>query len=721
MNRSRNSRWGGGLLLALVMGGALTTLSALPENNDQAEVLLQSAIHKEMVDGELEHAIDLYEKIVASYGNNRPVAAQALLHMGECYEKLGNDEARKAYERLLRDYADQNDAVERARTRLALLRRPAGRESGMATRRVWAGPKTDLYGQVSPDGKYLSFVDWETGDLAIRDLEKGTNRRLTDKGPWEESSEQANHSIWSPDGKQVAYQWYGDHVELRVIGLDEPTPRAVYAGKDKRDWIQLCDWSSDGKHILAILSVYRQLTPQKIVLLSVADGTFRVLKVLPQDVGVGRARLSPDGRYVVYDSPQGNDSLGHDIFILPVEGGPESPLIEHPADDLLLGCDPKGEWVLFASDRSGALDVWAVRLQEGRLQGPPAIVKAAVGRIQPMGFTRNGSFYYGVPGAQTDIFVVKVDPDTGNILAPPTKMVKHFEGSNHAPRYSPDGRQLAYISTRANPVFPLGVGWGDTLCIRSLDTGENREFHRELVRLGVKTFAFPRWSPDGKSMLLYGQDWEGLQGIYHIDLESGLARSVVREGEDVQVGSASGWRDGRTFLYRRTDRQSDRSEICVRDLETGEETIIHSVSSSLGDELAVSPDGRLLLLSTTLEEESGEVVLIVMSTDGGSVRELGRFDRKNRPGFLAWSGDGKYVLYIRRIAVATGYKFKFEVWRMPLEGGPPQRTGLEMPGVIAHMNAHPDGQHLAFEFWAPNAQAEVWAMDSFLPPRGASK
>jgi Tol biopolymer transport system component len=720
MDRSIKSHRSGGLLLALVLGGALTAVSARPENNDQAEVLLQSAIHKETVDGELEDAIDLYEKIVASHRDDRAVAARALLRMGGCYEKLGKVEARKAYERLLRDYADQSEAAERARTRLAVLLEPGAGESGMGmmTRRVWAEPKTDFFGRVSPDGRYLSFVDWETGDLAVRDLEKGTNRRLTAKGSWEESSEEAELSIWSPDSRQIAYEWWGEHGDLRVIGLGEPEPRVLHIGKERGEEIQPCDWSPDGRHILALAGVYRGLTPQKIVLVSVVDGTLRNLKALPRRVGVGRARFTADGRHIVYDSPQADDSSAHDIFLLPVDGGPESTLVEHPADDLLLGCGPEGEWVLFASDRSGTLDVWAIRLGDGAPQGSPVLVKAAVGRVQPMGFTRDGSFFYGVPGALNDVLVGKLDPAPGVPAISPTKVVKHYEGYNHEPRYSPDGRHLAYLSTRGNQVFPLGAGGGDTLCIRSLHSGETREFQRELVRLGVRGIARPRWSPDGTSMLFFGRDREGLYSIYHIDLKSGVVSNVLRETEDVLVGSAGGWRDGKTFLYRRIDKKSRRGEICSRDLESGEETSIHTIPPPGHVGLAVSPDGRLAAIVQKTRSE--ERVLVVLSTDGDSPRELGRFERHAWPGFLEWSADGEHVLFTRRIGIATDEKNKFEVWRMPLEGGPPQRTGLEMPGVIAHMSAHPDGQHLAFEFRAAGALAEIWALENFLPPHTAS-
>ena len=55
--------------------------------------MLEAAARKERVDGDLRGAIALYEKLAR--GANRAVAAMALARMGQCYEKLGDADARK--------------------------------------------------------------------------------------------------------------------------------------------------------------------------------------------------------------------------------------------------------------------------------------------------------------------------------------------------------------------------------------------------------------------------------------------------------------------------------------------------------------------------------------------------------------------------------------------------------------------------------------------------
>ena len=61
---------------------------------------------------------------------------------------------------------------------------PAGQDSTpMVVRRVWGGPDVNLWGDVSPDGQHLTFVDGD-GNLAIRELGTGEVRRLTEDASW---------------------------------------------------------------------------------------------------------------------------------------------------------------------------------------------------------------------------------------------------------------------------------------------------------------------------------------------------------------------------------------------------------------------------------------------------------------------------------------------------------------------------------------------------------
>src|SRR4051812_42654421 len=102
----------------LLFANLMLTAAMLATAQKTPESMLGAALHREEVQGDLKGAIAAYEKVVATRGVNRKTAAEALVHMAGCYQKLGDTESRKIYERVVRDYSDQKEAVAMARARL---------------------------------------------------------------------------------------------------------------------------------------------------------------------------------------------------------------------------------------------------------------------------------------------------------------------------------------------------------------------------------------------------------------------------------------------------------------------------------------------------------------------------------------------------------------------------------------------------------------------------
>jgi tetratricopeptide (TPR) repeat protein len=105
--RTATSRWAP---VAVLAGVICMVPFAIAQKSNRADVALEAAAKREMVDGDLKGAIDQYQKIVAEFsGTDRAAVAKALVRMGQCYEKLGSAEARKVYERAVRDFPDQKE------------------------------------------------------------------------------------------------------------------------------------------------------------------------------------------------------------------------------------------------------------------------------------------------------------------------------------------------------------------------------------------------------------------------------------------------------------------------------------------------------------------------------------------------------------------------------------------------------------------------------------
>lgn len=689
-------------------------------SQQSAEGLYEAALLKKEAQGDLNGAIELFQKIIKTFPEKRDIAAKAQLQVGLCYEKLGLKEAQKAFEKVVANYPEQTEAVKIAQNKLSLIIRAQAlmqKESeDLTIRQVWSGAEVDIDGAVSPDGRYLSFVDWMTGDLAIRELATGTNRRLTNKGPWTQSPEFALFSKWSPDSRRIVYQWYNkdEFFDLRVFDIKNSTTRTLYQNQKKDEYPQAFDWSPDGKSILAGLYGQRDSSVQaftRLCLISAEDGSVTVLKTRFEghwaDAPWGFV-FSPDGKYIAYDIPRKDKaSERRDIFLLSADGSTATPLIEHPAVDTVFDWAPDGKGLLFISDRTGAQDLWYVSVADGKAQGSPQMIKPGIGMAEPLGITQQGALFYGLQGGSTDVYEVGIDPQTGKISGPAKKVVLLYEGHNANPDYSPDGKLLAYISIQSTQTIQPQRFLG----ILSLETGQVRELHPDLV-----SFGFPRWAPDGRTVSVEGTGKDGREGIFRVDAQSGDVVPIVLIDKGTSIYSHRWSKNGKAMFYSTGNRAGKTGSIFIHNFETGQEERIPS-SLSNAQFFDISPDGKWLAL---LNREAQRVISI-MPASGGEPREIYRFETGGNYVITpAWSADGRYV-YFSKLQKPQGQGNIWDLYRISAETGEAQKIDLSM-AQLRHYSVHPDGQRLAFSSMGENPeQSQVWAMENFLPVEKVKK
>lgn len=664
---------------------------------NRGEVMLRAAVETETVKGDLRGAIEQYKKVIEA--GDRTVAVKALLHMAECYQKLGDAEAQKVYERVVREYPDQKEAVV-ARARLDGSG-SARRATATTLRTIWTGPKVDPNGAVSPDGRFLTFTDGDTGDLAIHDLTTGADRRLTNKGSWAQSSALAEDSVVSRDGKYVAYAWCDcrNRYSLRVVGVKEDgasEPRVLFENEGVA-WIAPFDWSPDGKQIAVQLIRQDDRTTQ-IGWVAVQDGSLHILKSVDWRRS-GKLVFSPDGKYLAFDLPV-DDMTQRDVFLIAVDGSREIPVAASPARDVVVGWSSDGARLLFASDRSGAAGLWSVAVNDGRPSKAPELIKPGVGQIgeRPLGVTANGSLYFAVPVGGSDVYVESLDFSTGKALVQASRTGQKLVGFNRQPDWSPDGRFLAYVSSRAQTGREI-----TTLAIQSAESGALiRELHPQL------TYAeFPHWTPDGRSLVAYGWDLKGGSGTYGIDAQTG-ATTKIAEG-DLHGPQMSA--DGKKIY---STRLGENMAIVEVDVASGQEReLIRRKDLSTP---ALSPDGRFLAARSNDPSTKLSVILLI-DVDSGEARDLSRLSQPQsfQGNAVSWTPDGSSV-----IAKKTQSGRPFEVLLIPVSGGEPRKLEIATPSVTAApIRVHPDGRRIALT--AGQNQWEISALENFLPAPTASK
>jgi dipeptidyl aminopeptidase/acylaminoacyl peptidase len=146
----------------------------------------------------------------------------------------------------------------------------------------------------------LENLEWS---LWTYDLERGTRSRFT--------FETAGTPIWSPDGQRLAFQ--KGEIYLKTLGREDTQPlrQGGYA-----------DYGREG-----------------------------ITMTWPLD-------WSPDGRYLVYGSTEG-EFENPDLWIVAIEGEGEPMPVQHSEfaeEDAAIS--PDGRWLAYTSDRSGQFEVY---------------------------------------------------------------------------------------------------------------------------------------------------------------------------------------------------------------------------------------------------------------------------------------------------------------------------------------------------------------------------
>jgi Tol biopolymer transport system component len=561
-------------------------------------------------------------------------------------------------------------------------------------RRVWGGPEADILASPSPDGRFVSITDWETGDVAVRNLETGETRRVT-ANPAPFSPGFAQFSRVSPDGERIAYAWFdmqGGEFELRVVDWDGSEPRALVKGLDTYPQA----WSPDGRHVLAVREG-EESGCLELVLVGTADGAVTVLEPLgpfqPQ-----RAEFSPDGRFVAYDGPSEEHADQRDIFVVELAGGRSTRIVDDASHDFMLGWAPEGEHILYSSDRTGTPGVWLLPVSGGRPTGDPALVLPDAWGVSPVGFLPDGRYFYGVETEVRGVYVATLGADYGSLVTPPSPATRGRLGGTYYPTWSPDGQYLAYGRASA-------AGMRPSLTVRSLETGEVREFQ---LAFNNRPASELQWTPDGRSLLGAVRDESGLTSVYRIDLQTGRTEAVSDWSAEFH-GRIELSPDGRFVYYSVVEGGPDGMSVRVfrKDLVGGG---LEEVYGSTGwvRRLVLSPDGSSLVAALQLPEHQTQVVLFPAA--GGEVRELTPIDPRSVIS-LAWTPDSKTILYARQKEPAPTFS-TVEVLRVAVEGGEPEPIGLEME-MLSQLRIHPDGRRLAFVAGEPSG--ELWVMEDFLP------
>ena len=543
----------------------------------------------------------------------------------------------------------------------------------------------DLYNQpvFSPDARRMAVVkpdlEKETNDLWIVDIESARSRQITVS----KTREGANSPAWSPDGNVVAY------VALRdgYFGLY----RKAASGEGNEELLfknsapmTLTDWSQDGRHLTYFST---DLSGGGLYALPLdMQGERKPIEVLRNKSQLQGPRLSPDNRFMAYTS---NVSGTFEAYVVPFDpaaapgaapaAGPWQISHQGATGMVFWRRDGKELYYLAADRAIMAVEIGAgTAPQFGKprvLFRPSADILAGIGPGNAS-VSRNGErFVIAVPRPQlrqltmydrqgnvvnrvgqpgfynqpnlspdgTRAVLMRNDPQNGNVdiwtmdlASGKSTPITNDTPPQNAPIWSPDGKQVAYVSTiegLAGIYRKAADGTGDAELLFQYTPGAG--------------MVLTDWSSDNKFLTFY----TGVLVLVPMDeSKKALERKEIdwlREDYDVGQGRFSP--DNRYIAFLSNEADVDRGEVYVRPFD------------------ASKPDAP------------GDGPAVQVSKDGAI-------------GMIVWRQDGKELYFMTRnwevmaVDVETTPTFKAGAPRLlfslpgPLPGNPMQWKNVSADG-----------------------------------------
>lgn len=694
------------ILFALFVSAiSLLLLFTSLSSQQTAGELYEKALYLEEAKGDLQKAIELYEKILEQFPENRKVAAKAQLHIGLCYEKLGLKEAQKAFQRVIEKYPEQAEAVKVAKEKLSvLLKAQAMVEKGdkeLKMTKIPVDPDKTAYAFISPDGNKLALVGIE-GDIWVRDIASGEDTRLTQTPVFD------YWCFWSPDSESIAYLDVLNALHLVSVKGGEPKT-LIEADSEFRkagNYAWPTGWTSDLKMIICYI-----IPLQRISAIPISGGEWKEIFKFsdPKDAEeVSFMNLSPNGKLIAYSSKK---SGNEDIYILPVDGGESIQVTRHPASDSSPFWSFDSQSLAFETRRSGTKEIWVAKIApDGNLESEPS--RVVQGSTNP---SASGTVYNWTKAGKIGICISR---GFSNIFVANSKNRKESQltdilSMDVSPRWSPDGKKIAFISDRGEKrdiwIVP-SIGGEAKLITGNISRGQSYIY-----------ISSPTWSPDGKNIAFTiwfgGED----RGIWIVPAEGGAVKKIKFDYGGHMRGAD--WSpDGKkiAFAYSREkdeknpipDSRIDYEDIYTIPADGGEPTRITKVDKEELDFRLPrwSPDGKKMAFFATdlvkyREGKESEVICVSDIQEGGDPQII----TKNQKAFmlgLDWSPDGKNLIF------SMWKKDKLYLHMVSIEDGEIQDLNME-----GHMPDYsPDGNKIAYTRFA-GGRTEFWIIENFLPEK----
>ena len=366
-------------------------------------------------------------------------------------------------------------------------------------------PGSELFPSLASDGQSFVYSSDASGnwDIYRQEAPGATAKNLT-----QDCADHDTQPALSPDNASIAFRSERDGGGIFVMSAQGGQVRKL-----SNEGFHPA-WSPNSQEIIYTLELVdypqnRRLPPDGLWAIDVASG--RTRQISDQDIAM--PQWSPHGHRIAYWGQGANTR--RDIWTIPASGGAPVRVTNDEHTDWNPVWSPDGNYLYFASDRKGTMDLWRVAIDEqsGKPMGQLEQVRTPSTYSQHFTFSRDGrSLAYVGGNTQKNLRRVAFDPERGLVVGEQSWVTTGSRWALDAD-ISPDGEWLVCSSG--------GDEQEDILLIKSDGAGERRRLTNDASK-----DRGPRWSPNGKRIAFYSDrsgDWE----IWTINADGGGLRRLT--------------------------------------------------------------------------------------------------------------------------------------------------------------------------------------------------
>jgi dipeptidyl aminopeptidase/acylaminoacyl peptidase len=286
-------------------------------------------------------------------------------------------------------------------------------------------------------------------------------------------------------------------------------------------------------------------------------------------------------------------------------------------------------------------------------------------------------------------------PDGGAL----TRLTVGMGGIGHLasfmPVWSPTGRHIAYVSAKTG---------ADEVWLWSADGAPDRQ----LTGLGARIEALA-WAPDGEALAV-ASNARGVFDVYRVDVATGATRQLTNDPcYEVYPRFTP---DGRILYVRLNEAWTDHDVILMNGDGSEPKVVLqdrdcfdYHYGRTFGYPL-VSPDGRWFLFRS---DRSGWFNVWAAPVDGdGAPRRIAPADADQSD--AAWSPDGRSIAYVENHNGTLDLRVVDAPDATGAGGEPIVLVAPEM-GVCQAPDWSPDGRRLGYLFGTVTSPNDVWVVD----------